>query len=83
MVDRSRLRAVQTPQGFERGVLEGAHAGAPPEGAGGPAVNATDDASLVEACGHPVHVVPGAEEAFKVTRPLDLALADALLRAAP
>jgi len=27
-----------------------------------------------------VHVVPGAQEAFKVTRPLDLVLAEAVLR---
>jgi 2-C-methyl-D-erythritol 4-phosphate cytidylyltransferase len=40
----------------------------------------TDDAGLVERLGLPVHVVPGAEEAFKVTRPLDLLLAEAVLR---
>lgn len=70
--DRSVLRAVQTPQGFRRDVLEAAHA-AP--GAGG----ATDDAGLVEAHGTAVTVVPGAAEAFKVTGPLDLVLAEAVL----
>jgi 2-C-methyl-D-erythritol 4-phosphate cytidylyltransferase len=40
----------------------------------------TDDAGLVERLGLPVHVVPGAEEAFKVTRPLDLLIAEAVLR---
>jgi len=38
-----------------------------------------DDAGMVEALGLPVVVVPGHEEAFKVTRPLDLLLAEAVL----
>ena len=42
---------------------------------------ATDDATLVELVGEQVQVVPGAEEAFKVTRPIDLALAGVLLAA--
>ncbi len=72
---RAGLRAVQTPQGFRRKVLEAAYAAA--ARAGGP--EATDDAALVERCGTAVRVVPGAAEAFKVTGPLDLALAEALL----
>lgn len=72
LVDRSRLRAVQTPQGFAREVLEQAHRA-------GAHLPVTDDATLAEHLGHPVHLVPGAEEAFKVTRPLDLALAQALI----
>jgi 2-C-methyl-D-erythritol 4-phosphate cytidylyltransferase len=71
-VDRSGLRAVQTPQGFRRDVLERVHRST------GPAL--TDDAGLVEAAGGRVTTVPGADEAFKVTRPLDLVLAEALLR---
>ena len=39
----------------------------------------TDDAGLAEAAGISVLVVPGSEEAFKVTRPLDLALAETVL----
>lgn len=72
-VDRAGLRAVQTPQGFRRDVLQRAHAAGPP--------GATDDAALVEGLGLPVTLVEGSEEAFKVTRPLDLMLAEALLRA--
>ncbi len=72
--DRAHLRAIQTPQGFRRSILERAHAAAGD-------VDATDDAGLVERLGLPVHVVPGSEEAFKVTRPLDLVLAEALLAA--
>lgn len=70
---RAQLRAVQTPQGFRRSVLERAHA--LPRMATEP----TDDAGLVELLGEPVLVVDGAEEAFKVTRPADLGRAEALL----
>jgi 2-C-methyl-D-erythritol 4-phosphate cytidylyltransferase len=69
--DRDTLRAVQTPQGFRRDVLERAHATEP--GA------ATDDAGLVERLGFEVRVVAGHEEAFKITRSLDLVLAEAIL----
>ena len=71
-VDRAHLRAVQTPQGFRRSVLLAAHAAA--------AGALTDDAGLVEAAGGTVVTVAGSEEAFKVTRPLDLLLAEAVLR---
>lgn len=69
--DRARLRAVQTPQGFDRKTLIRAH-----ETVTGAV---TDDAGLVERLGLKVVVVPGHEEAFKVTRPLDLVLAEAVL----
>ncbi|MFD3652313.1 2-C-methyl-D-erythritol 4-phosphate cytidylyltransferase [Streptomyces sp. NPDC058620] len=71
---RDRLRAVQTPQGFDRDTLVRAHTTAAVDGEG-----ATDDAGMVERLGAPVVVVPGHEEAFKVTRPLDLLLAEAVL----
>jgi 2-C-methyl-D-erythritol 4-phosphate cytidylyltransferase len=72
--DRGSLRAVQTPQGFRRDVLLAVHEKALQDG-----VDATDDAGLVERYGGSVVVVPGHEEAFKVTRPLDLVLAEAVL----
>ena len=72
-LDRGTLRAVQTPQGFRRRVLTDAHAAADPD------APATDDAGLVEALGTTVVVVPGHEEAFKVTRPFDLVVAEAVL----
>ncbi|MEO3750835.1 2-C-methyl-D-erythritol 4-phosphate cytidylyltransferase [Streptomyces sp. B6B3] len=90
--DRSLLRAVQTPQGFDRATLLAAHrrlaadqaaaeAGSgkpvPAENAGDE--GATDDAGMVERLGVQVLLVPGHEEAFKVTRPLDLVLAEAVL----
>lgn len=72
--ERARLRAVQTPQGFDLATLVRAHTEIPVAGEG-----ATDDAGLVERLGFTVTVVPGHEEAFKVTRPLDLVLAEAVL----
>ncbi|MFE3601854.1 2-C-methyl-D-erythritol 4-phosphate cytidylyltransferase [Streptomyces sp. NPDC059096] len=72
--ERSLLRAVQTPQGFDRATLERAHRTVAQVGDG-----ATDCAGMVERLGAPVVVVPGHEEAFKVTRPLDLVLAEAVL----
>lgn len=70
-VPRADLRAVQTPQGFRREVLQRAHAEAGAE--------ATDDASLVEALGVPVATVAGAAEAFKVTTGFDLLVAEAVI----
>ena len=70
-VDRSVLRSVQTPQGFRHDVLAAAHAAATDP--------LTDDAGLVEKSGVEVTCVPGSELAMKITRPLDLILAEALL----
>ncbi|HZD98739.1 MAG TPA: 2-C-methyl-D-erythritol 4-phosphate cytidylyltransferase [Micromonosporaceae bacterium] len=70
-VDRSVLRAVQTPQGFRRATLAAAHASA--------ADDHTDDAGLAEQAGVQVDTVPGDDLAFKITRPFDLAVAEALL----
>ncbi|MFF3753924.1 2-C-methyl-D-erythritol 4-phosphate cytidylyltransferase [Streptomyces sp. NPDC002018] len=72
--ERALLRAVQTPQGFDRATLQRAHETVAAVGEG-----ATDCAGMVERLGAPVVVVPGHEEAFKVTRPLDLVLAEAVL----
>ncbi len=70
-VDRSALRAVQTPQGFRRSVLAAAHAAAVDP--------LTDDAGLVEKQGVRVACVPGSAYAMKITRPFDLLLAEHLL----
>ena len=79
---RVRLRAVQTPQGFETGALVAAHrAGA--ERAADESLAASDDAGLVEACGGRVVVVAGDERSMKVTTPMDLALAELLLEQRP
>nr|WP_205864063.1 2-C-methyl-D-erythritol 4-phosphate cytidylyltransferase [Planosporangium mesophilum] len=70
-LDRSALRAAQTPQGFLRSVLVEAHAAAVDDH--------TDDAGMAEKMGVPVWTVPGEELALKITRPLDLAIAELLL----
>ena len=73
--DRSRLRAVQTPQGFDYEVLLAAHAEPHPE--------ATDDLVVVEAAGHPISLIPGDERAFKITTPADLARARGTIGTTP
>jgi len=69
---RDGLRAVQTPQGFQTELLRRAYQR---DGAGA----VTDDSSLVENLGTPVHTVAGDPLAFKITTPLDLRLARAVL----
>ncbi|MEA2253491.1 MAG: 2-C-methyl-D-erythritol 4-phosphate cytidylyltransferase [Solirubrobacteraceae bacterium] len=73
-LDRSRLWAVQTPQAFRRDVLERALAQDDDVLAA-----ATDDASLVEALGATVRLVPAPAENLKVTTPIDLRVAELLL----
>jgi 2-C-methyl-D-erythritol 4-phosphate cytidylyltransferase len=72
VLDRSRIRAVQTPQGFRSALLLEAHRRALEDG-----VAATDDAGLVARLGHPVALSMGDERLFKVTRAGDWALATA------
>ena len=69
--ERAGLRAVQTPQGFEAALLRRAYSQA--------VTSATDDASLVENLGVPVHTVAGDPLAFKITTALDLLQARAVL----
>lgn len=71
-LDRSTLRAVQTPQVFDARVLMAAY-GQPFES------TFTDDASVVERAGHSVTLVEGDPQNLKITRPMDLALAEYLL----
>ncbi|NOT33794.1 MAG: 2-C-methyl-D-erythritol 4-phosphate cytidylyltransferase [Candidatus Eisenbacteria bacterium] len=71
---REALWRAQTPQAFRRAWLVEAHA----KSACATAV-ATDDAALVEALGHPVHVTPGDAHNLKITTPDDLALAEVWL----
>ena len=78
---RADLVAVQTPQGFDRALLDRAHAAAA-DRAHDEATAASDDAGLVEALGEPVWVVPGDEAAWKITTRADLDRA-ARLRVVP
>jgi 2-C-methyl-D-erythritol 4-phosphate cytidylyltransferase len=75
-VDRTGLWEAQTPQVFSRRILEQAFATA-----AGRAF--TDEASLVEAAGHPVTVVPGSPINLKITSREDLRLAEQALKAMP
>ncbi|PRY01456.1 IspD/TarI family cytidylyltransferase [Allonocardiopsis opalescens] len=76
--DRSRLRRVQTPQGFHLTTVQRAYRLAMAD----PGLLATDDCGVVlrylPEVG--VHVVPGSESNLKITTPGDLAVAEALLR---
>ena len=74
-VDRSDLRAVQTPQGFRTVVLADALDRAAEEGR-----EVSDDATAVEAVGVPVLVVDGSPEALKITGPSDLPIAENILK---
>ena len=74
-LDRSRLRAVQTPQAFRLPALRQANLDYWAEQ---PEFTATDDASLMEWHGERVATVPGDTLAFKITTPIDLTLAHAL-----
>lgn len=71
-VDRSRYVAVQTPQFFRSSLLIKAYE----RGNAG----FTDDASVVESSGISVTLVPGEPNNIKVTTPVDLAVAEALLK---
>ena len=67
-VDRSGLGAAQTPQGIRRDLLRAAYRRYPAAAA----ETWTDEAALLEACGVPVHIVPGDPDNLKVTVPGDL-----------
>ena len=71
-LDRASLRAVQTPQAFDANLLMNAYSQ--------PYLPTfTDDASVVERWGHAVALVEGDPKNLKITRPMDLALAEYLL----
>ena len=73
--DRAHLWAAQTPQGFDVALLKKAHQEGNSQGWA-----VTDDAALFEKCGLTVHIVEGEETNLKVTTPVDLAIAEFILR---
>ena len=75
-LDRSTLRAIQTPQVFQADLLKAALQAALESGA-----EITDDCSAVERLGKTVYLTEGDEANLKITTPTDLILAEALLRA--
>ena len=72
IVDRSLYRIVQTPQVFRADILRNAYARPFDE-------RFTDDASVVEAAGQPVYLCEGSYENIKITTPVDMLTAEALL----
>ena len=72
--DRTRLRRVQTPQGFDAKLLWTLHQEARKEG-----LSTTDDAALLEKFQFGVATVPGDEKALKITTPTDLRLAQFIM----
>jgi 2-C-methyl-D-erythritol 4-phosphate cytidylyltransferase len=71
-VDRERFKIIQTPQTFLSELILPAFA-LPYD----PLF--TDEATVVEKQGHIIRLVPGEEANIKITRPLDLVIASALL----
>lgn len=72
IVDRSLLRMVQTPQFFQAEVLRKAYSQT-----FSPLF--TDDASVVEAAGHKITLTEGEEQNIKITTPIDLTIAEAII----
>jgi len=70
-VDRAQLIRAQTPQGFPADLLVKAHLAAK--------TDFTDDAALVQNFGGTVMMVPGEEQAMKITTPEDLEAAQGYL----
>lgn len=72
IIDRSTLRIVQTPQVFQASVLRKAY-----EQEFSPSF--TDDASVVEMAGHKITLVEGERENIKITTPVDMTIAEAII----
>ena len=73
--DRRTLFAVQTPQCFRREVLLGALTSAVEN-----APEVTDDSMAVERIGGRIYLTEGSEENIKITTPLDLDLAELIVK---
>lgn len=71
-VDRSQYVSVQTPQVFQSKIIKDAYEQDFSN-------HFTDDASVVEALGHSIHLVDGNRENIKITHPMDLKMAELLI----
>jgi 2-C-methyl-D-erythritol 4-phosphate cytidylyltransferase len=71
-VDRSRYCIVQTPQCFRSDILKKAYLKEFKS-------SFTDDATVVEASGERIHLIDGTPDNIKITTPMDLVIAQALL----
>lgn len=72
-LDRSRLWAIQTPQGFKYSVILEAHEYAKEKG-----INATDDTALAELKGYRARLIEGSYYNIKITTPEDVVLGEAI-----
>ena len=72
-IDRSTLRLIQTPQVFKAGPLLKSYEQAYRE-------SFTDDASVFEAVGHAINLIPGEPYNIKITYPEDLLIAESLMK---
>jgi 2-C-methyl-D-erythritol 4-phosphate cytidylyltransferase len=73
LVDRSLLRVIQTPQTFDIDVLKKAYEQSYQPGF-------TDDASLLEAIGLQIHLIPGDQRNIKITLPGDIEIAELFIQ---
>ena len=73
VVDRNKLRAVQTPQTFRSNILLAAFEQPYNEAF-------TDEATVAEAAGHEIFMIEGEKENIKITLPADLLIAEQLFR---
>ena len=73
VVDRNKLRAVQTPQTFRSNILLSAFEQPYNEAF-------TDEATVAEAAGHEIFMIEGEKENIKITLPADLLIAEQLFR---
>jgi 2-C-methyl-D-erythritol 4-phosphate cytidylyltransferase len=71
-LDRNRLRLIQTPQVFDLALLQEAY-----RQDFIPVF--TDDASVLEKAGHTIHLTEGNKENIKITTPLDMKVAEAIM----
>jgi 2-C-methyl-D-erythritol 4-phosphate cytidylyltransferase len=67
-IDRSRIKLVQTPQTFRSDILLPAYMQDHQEAF-------TDEATVIEEAGHPVHLIEGERTNIKITTPEDLVMA--------
>jgi 2-C-methyl-D-erythritol 4-phosphate cytidylyltransferase len=73
IIDRTKIRLVQTPQIFDSSLLKAAYEAEYSE-------TFTDDASVVEAYGGKIHLVKGDATNMKITTPFDLNIAEVILK---
>jgi 2-C-methyl-D-erythritol 4-phosphate cytidylyltransferase len=72
-VDRESIYLIQTPQTFKSELIKKAYEQEY-------RINFTDDASVLERNGHPIHLVEGEAQNIKITYPEDLLLAEYLIK---